>query len=572
MYRPELYIAAYERIKSKPGNMTPGADGSTLDGFSKGHIERIIEKMKDQSFQFTPLKRTEIPKPKGGKRVISVPKPTDKVVQEIIRTILEAIYDSPRNPYFSNASHGFRPNRNPHTALKCIKDTWTGVRWFVEGDISKCFDEIDFRILESILRKKIEDERFVELILKSLKAGYFTFGKYQNSWIGAAQGSISSPILANIYMHEFDKYMEKIITQLSKGKRRREHKKYKQLSYEISQLTKKGYPPDDPEIIRKLKIRIETPGLDPYDPNYRRIKYVRYCDDFLIGIIGSHSLAQEIKQQVASFLQGKLRLRLNEEKTKITQASTEGTKFLGLHISTGKGKGLQKRTQNNTKGRKTRVGAQAIRLKVPKEDIIKRLNTKGICDARGKPIHVSRVQNNSVYQITQWYNTIWRGIRNYFGCTDYMTKLNHINYILEQSLVKTLALKLKLSSGNKVYQKFGKQLEMQEEGKKVQFDKTRLNVNNRKFNTTDPEVDKLEAWINSRSKSSLDFPCRICHKTENVVMHHVKHIRKIGKKIKGFTKAMASINRKQIPVCPECHLKIHKGEYDGIDLKSLSQS
>ena len=140
LYRPELYEVAYERIKSKPGNMTPGTDGTTLDGFSRTVIADLIERLRDESFQFRPARRTHIPKANGKTRPLGIPSPRDKVVQEVLRMILEGIYDSPHGAYFLDTSHGFRPNRSCHTALREFSTKWTGVTWIIEGDIKSCFD------------------------------------------------------------------------------------------------------------------------------------------------------------------------------------------------------------------------------------------------------------------------------------------------------------------------------------------------------------------------------------------------------------------------------------------------
>ena len=218
MYREDLYIIAYERIKSKPGNMTPGTDEETLNGFSRAEILEIIEEMKTERFRFRPVRQQFIPKPNGKMRKLGIPCVRDKIVQEVIRLILEAIYDSPQSPYFEDASHGFRPHRSCHTALREIRTHWTAVNWYIEGDIRACFDELDHRVLVQILRKKIQDERFLNLIRKLLKAGYMDLhGIKRESLIRSPQGGIISPILANVYLHELDAYVMKLQKRHEKG-------------------------------------------------------------------------------------------------------------------------------------------------------------------------------------------------------------------------------------------------------------------------------------------------------------------------------------------------------------------
>jgi retron-type reverse transcriptase len=154
MYQEDLYIVAYEHIKSRPGNMTAGTDGKTLDGFSLSEIQRLIQEMRTESFQFKPARITFIPKANGKLRKLSIPCIRDKVVQEVMRMILEAIYDSPYGAHFHEASHAFRPNHSCHTALREFRRKWSGVNWIIEGDIRSFFDEIDGSILEALLRKK----------------------------------------------------------------------------------------------------------------------------------------------------------------------------------------------------------------------------------------------------------------------------------------------------------------------------------------------------------------------------------------------------------------------------------
>ena|ERR1700683_7201 len=213
LYNQRLYEIAYQNLKSKPGNMTPGLTATTLDGFSSEVIYSIIASMKDQSFKFKPGRRIQIPKASGGTRPLTIAPPRDKIVQEVIRIILEVIFE----PTFSLNSHGFRSGKSCHTALRQILTTFGVATWYIEGDISECFDSFDHDILIEILRNKIKDERFIRLIIKSLKAGYFEFKEYQQSLIGTPQGSIISPILCNIYMDLFDKFIDKLSEEFNVG-------------------------------------------------------------------------------------------------------------------------------------------------------------------------------------------------------------------------------------------------------------------------------------------------------------------------------------------------------------------
>jgi len=306
LFKPELYILAYERIKSKPGNMTPGTDQETIDGFGIDEIRKLIDEMRTEKYQPSPVRRALIPKSNGKMRKLGIPSARDKIVQEVVRLILEAIYDSPHGAYFKDSSHGFRSSRSCHSALKEIQGKWSGTTWFLEGDIKACFDDFNHEILVAIMRKKINDERFLNLIWKFLNAGYQDLdGSRKDSLAGTPQGGIVSPILANIYLHEFDEYVEQLQKELEKGELRRPNPEYRQLQRRRHYLAKIGKI--DTEEYRELGVQMrKLPSLDPKDPNFVRVHYVRYADDWVVGVTGPKRLAEEIREKVRQFLKPSL--------------------------------------------------------------------------------------------------------------------------------------------------------------------------------------------------------------------------------------------------------------------------
>lgn len=168
MFNPQLYLLAYGRIYSNQGAMTPGANGETVDGMSLGRIEAIIEAMRHERYRWSPAKRVYIPKPNGKQRPLGLPPWSDKLVGEVVRLLLEAYYE----PIFSDRSHGFRPGRGCHTALREVANTWTGTTWFIEGDVSDCFGSFGHRIMLATLAERIHDNRFLRLLRNMLEAGY----------------------------------------------------------------------------------------------------------------------------------------------------------------------------------------------------------------------------------------------------------------------------------------------------------------------------------------------------------------------------------------------------------------
>ena len=580
MYKEDLYILAYERIKSAPGNMTPGSDGNTIDGFSMNMIQKIIQEMQTEQFQFKPVRTVYIPKPNGKKRKLGIPSTRDKIVQEVIRIILECIYESPERPYFHETSHGFRPNRSCHTALREIRGKWPAINWFVEGDISACFDAIEHTTLVQLLRKKIRDERFLNLIWKLLRAGYLDLQEArQNSLAGTPQGGLASPILANVYLHELDEKVETIRARLERGgKRKHRNPLHRKLSAQKERLVKKGATrtKEFRELIQRIR---SIPAVAVNDPNFIRIKYLRYADDWLIGICGPRTLAEQVKEELKTFLGQHLKLTLSEEKTHITHARKEQARFLGTRLAIGR-EGIQRVvTTNNGSGRpiKRRSTGSEIVMTAPKNDLIKKLHIKGFCTANGQPTTKLGWIYLDADQIVVLYNGINRGIQNYYRFADNFGHLSHIQYILKFSLAKTLAAKYKCSV-RQVFKRFGKNPTIIVKAKDEKRDRHIAFYSNSDwkkqrngFQIGSAPVDLLQWSITMRSRSKLGMPCCICNSLEQVEMHHVRHIRKTGgKKPVGVNAILQMLNRKQIPVCSTCHQKIHRGDYDGMNLSNLA--
>lgn len=576
MYQEDLYITAYEKIKSAPGNMTPGVDGSTLDGFSLDVIHGITKAMRDESFQFKPAKRTYIPKPNGKMRPLGIPSPRDKIVQEVIHMILRAIYDSPKGPTFLDYSHGFRPNRSTHTALREFRGKWPGIIWIVEGDIKACFDEIDHHVLIDLLRKRIKDDRFINLIWKALRAGYLWRKTLAEPVIGTPQGSVCSPILANIYLHELDRFVESLRQKYEKGERRRRSKEYACLQERKRRARKRSEGIMTDEVREIIKQMRAIPSSDTEDPTYVRIRYIRYADDWVLGVIGPKNLAEKIKDEIQAFLRDTLKLELSQEKTKITHAKTEEANFLGTRLQVGEICSEPKIIVKKTKTRrvKARCTGWNPTLKAPTEKLVERLHQRGFCDNNGVSQSKMLWTPLEVQHIIDLFSSVNRGLLGYYRFVDNFASMGRIQYILHSSLVKTLAHKLQRSA---------KQL-FSEHGRNMTFDVVRADGKvkttsfaantdwTRKpdaFNVDEEQSDPLEQHIRLRTRSHLGLPCIICDHQDGVQMHHVRHVRKMGEKVKGFTKLMMLQNRKQVPVCEECHQKIHSGEYDGLKLTDL---
>lgn len=239
---------------------------------------------------------------------------------------MDAYYD----PQFSDNSHGFRHNRGCHTALRDVTQKGRGTKWFIEGDISACFDRIDHCVLLNILREKIQDNRFIRLISGLLDAGYLEDWKYNATYSGVPHGGVVSPILSNLVLDKLDRYVEReLIPVYTSGKRRRTNRPYVALTFAASDARKQGNLEEARRLSREAQ---KIPSCDPHDPNFRRLWYTRYADDFLLGLVGTKAEAVEIKQKLAAFLRSELKLELSDEKTLVTHARDEMARFLGYEI------------------------------------------------------------------------------------------------------------------------------------------------------------------------------------------------------------------------------------------------
>lgn len=581
LFHPDLYHQAYQKIKSKPGNMTAGTDRKTLDGFSEKTIQNLVWDMRSEKYQPKPVRVVRIPKANGKLRRLGIPSTRDKVLQEVLRNILEAIYDSPEKPVFSENSHGFRPGKSCHTALEAVQK-WSAINWVIEGDITNFFDGIDHGVLIRELRKKIDDERFISLIYKILRAGYWDLEKNERgeSLAGTPQGGVISPTLANVYLHAFDEYIEQIRKEYEKGAKRATSLEYKRVAKRRRTLALKGK--SKTKEFKELSKRMRSiPSVDPRDENFIRIKYVRYADDWLVGVSGSKKLAEEIKEKIKNFLKEELKLELNNEKTTITHARTQEAMFLGVRVKIRDAETPKQETSTNGSKRlfKRRSTGWEVELKAPLKRIVERLAGKGFCDLNGEPKAKYAWTHLDDDQIILLFSGVNRGILNYYSFVDNFSRLSGIQHILRFSLVKTLAAKHRKSC-KAIFEIYGKEITRIIEAsdskgvRKVEFYRNYNWTKSRSaFKTPSPgkRVDILRLSYRLRSRSKIGQRCCICGEPNETEMHHVRHIKKIGQKVTGFKRVMQALNRKQIPVCRQCHLDIHQGRYDGIRLKDLNR-
>lgn len=574
----------YGKIKSKPGNMTQGVDNITLDGISRSFIKDLSKSLIDESFQFKPSRRVNIPKANGKLRPLAIASPRDKIVHEAMRLSLETIFE----PIFLNTSHGFRPGRSCHSALKEVSK-WNGVTWVIEGDIKSYFDNVDHHILATLLERKVSDQRFIDLYWKLVKAGYVERGFTHTSDVGVPQGSILSPILSNIYLNEFDIFMEKIIDKYStKGTSvSKVNPAIVKYSDKLNQLHREYKISKDKLIVKEIKqLRLERNKLNSRIRNEIRIRYIRYADDWIVGIIGIKETANLIKELITQFLNDRLKITLNKEKTKITYLPNGRVKFLGCIFTIIRGSQAKIVTRYNHKAKsmiKARINQRRVVFFAPYQEILLKLADKGFL--KNYTVH----SGNLIPQaITKWifldhrailirYNSIIRGLLNYYSFVDNFNIFTTIaGFILRHSCAHTLSRKLNLGSRASAFARFGKNLTARS---KVKGKNKQMSLSIPKSFTKSKDFKRSEqtnirdfmATLNYKIETQFAWAdsCCICGLTEGVEMHHLKHLRKDGDKPTGFLAIMSSLNRKQIPVCKTCHNKIHAGLYNGIKLTDL---
>ncbi|MDW8723160.1 reverse transcriptase domain-containing protein [Streptococcus suis] len=559
LFNRELYLIAYAKLYPNNGAMTKGVTEETIDGMSIQKIDMIIEQLRQETYYWRPARREYIPKKNGKHRPLGIPVWSDKLLQEVIRMILEAYYE----PQFSEHSHGFRPKRGCHTALQEIQ-TWKGTRWFIEGDISSYFDTIDHDVLITMLSRQIQDGRFIRLIKNMLEAGYLDDWKFHKTISGTPQGGVISPLLANIYLHQFDKWVgEGLIPQYTRGKKQKANSAYNRLSRRIKCYQDKG---DYKKAHQLIVERRNLPSVDTYDTSYRRLRYVRYADDFILGFTGSKAEAKAIKKQIGDFLNTKLSLELSQEKTLITHATGESAKFLGYEI-----KAQRVNDYIDNKGRRSANGV--IALFVPASVIESKCRQYM---KNGKAIHRNNLLHDDDFSIVQTYQQEYRGLVQYYILAQNLSWFSKVYWYMETSLLKTLAFKHK-SSINKMLAKY-KTTTTSTNGRTVpclqvvvpREDKPPLvatwggiSLSYKKKAVIEDAPYQVYGGRTELIKRLLANKCELCGSEENIEVHHIRKLADLnkhnGKLVPKWKEIMSARCRKTLVTCRDCHHAIHNG-------------
>jgi group II intron reverse transcriptase/maturase len=558
LFNPQLYLLAYGRLYSNKGAMTPGVTGETVDGMSLRKIEAIIAALRDERYRWSPVKRIHIPKKNGKTRPLGLPPWSDKLVGEVVRLLLEAYYE----PTFSDLSHGFRPGRGCHTALRHVADTWTGTTWFIEGDVADCFGSFDHQIMLSTLAQRIHDGRFLRLMRNMLEAGYLEDWVWNATLSGVPQGGVVSPTLSNIYLHRLDTFVETVlIPEYTRGRVRKQDTAYAR----VRAARDRDYRRGDRAQARKLRRQLRNlPSGDPRDPGYRRLRYVRYCDDTLLGFTGPKAEAEAIKQRLTAFLRDELALELSQDKTLITHARTQAARFLGYEIT------VLHNDRKVTGGKRSVNGA--VSLRVP-ASVIKAKKAPYL--SRGKPERRPHLLNEDDHTIVNTYGAEWRGIVQYYLPAGNVHRLSRLLWVMETSLLKTLANKHR-SSVSTMARRYATTVDTPYGPRKC-FE-ARVERSGRK-----PLVARFGGIPLRRQRGAviadrvpvpgiirpkelvtrlLADRCEICTGTDGISVHHVRRLADLtrpGRLQPAWAAQMARRRRTTLVVCRTCHDAIHPG-------------
>jgi group II intron reverse transcriptase/maturase len=567
VFNPEFYLQAYGKIYRNDGAMTPGTTPETVDGMSLTKIQHIIDALRFERYRWSPVRRTYIPKKAGKLRPLGMPTWSDKLLQEVVRRLLEAYYE----PQFSNRSHGFRPGRGCHTALREVYYNWRGTTWFIEGDIRGCFDNLDHSVLMSILRANILDQRFLRLIENLLEAGYLEQWRYHATPSGSPQGSIVSPILANIYLDRLDTFVESMLLPThNRGDDRKPNLTYNALLARAGYLRRTGRIEDGRTLRQQAQ---HLPSRMPDDPDYRRLKYVRYADDFLLGYVGTRQEAETIKQHLAEFLTTQLRLELSNDKTLITHARSAAARFLGYDVT------VMQDNRKHTNGRRSINGV--VSLRVPRDVL------QAKCQPYVKhagPAHRSELIHQSEFDIVTQYQSVYRGVVNFYRMAHNLRDVAHLHGIMQHSLTRTLAAKLRISVPD-VYRRYrvqilgedgirrvGLEVRIAREGKPpliAQWGGISLAWN---IDTTLDDRFLPFRFANTTEivQRLLADTCELCGSRDRIQVHHIRALKDLKRKGRPdkplWVTVMAARRRKTLVVCHQCHMDIHGGRLQSSSL------
>jgi group II intron reverse transcriptase/maturase len=613
---PDFWIYCYDGIRSNPRMHSPGGSSFTkktvtLDGINLDFFQKLSKLIPKGRFLFGPIRRVSIPKLQGGTRPLGIADSRDKIIQKGMAVILEQLSEH----RFYECSFGSRRGRSTHDALAYIKKKVPSGMWAIEGDISKCFDSFNHKRLVSLVKKKyVSEQVFIDLIYKALKSKIISINSSFVNKIGTPQGSVVSPILSNIYLHELDCFINEneLMQKFRNGKPAYVNSSFtaflklsKEELEEADNVKKMKGKRKYWKFLQKLRVSkiklAEKNGIRrlTYKGVNRKMAYVRYVDDFIIFVWGTNNDCLEIKKIISNFLKSNLDLNLSDEKPHITHLKKDKAKFLGFEIWQSDYRILSSKKDVNPLGKIDRVKMDSkyraatyqtprLRITFSMKPILSKLVDKGLLRYKGGkffPTSYKAALDYDIANIVRYISSVFRGLSNYYGFAHNWYDAKTIyNYFGRYCAAMTIAHKTK-SKVPKIFDKYGPNLCVTDEKGKViakfglltnsQFKRNIKGYMSSNLCVADVE-QLLLANLRIARKQIVRQPCIICGEP-NAVMHHVKHVRKILQKKKPdsynyYLEVMRLTNRKTIPVCLHHHNLIHSGKYDGVSLKTVFEN
>lgn len=557
---------AWEQIRRNKGSKTPGVNNTVAVNVDLALIEKLRRELEAGTYPPSPVRRGQIPKANGKQRPLGISNLEDRIVQQALRMLLEPIFEAD----FLSCSHGFRKGRSTHTALRDVAIGYAGASWIVEGDIESCYDSIPHGRLVEQLRRRIADEKVLQLIWRFLEAGYLEDWKFHKTYSGVPQGNVVGPLLCNIFLHQLDEF---IVAEYSANQPQTERElvarrnpEYGRISCKITRLRRKRNRGEISEetatrLKELLRQRKSIPSLDKDKRHPWRVKYVRYADDWLILVAGGKQEAEAIKQRVKEKLSS-VGPRLSEEKTKTTHWS-RSVRFLGYDIG--------------GKLRDRGVGVYAV-LSIPKEKLRKVEKTLG--------------QRSSYYQIPELdvmmqLSAVYCGWCNYYR---YANNASRVFGTLAREVWWSYAHFLGRKQKSSIRQMIIRERKAGRLGRVQRGERNRntfsLPVGKKRWvlNLFPPkrvgirtvtgkqewEVDLQPFeplnWQSGRSYATrleaIERACGVCERCKGRPATQVHHkVRLRGRSLQARVSSDRDQRYKAIALCDECHLEVHGGKF-----------
>jgi group II intron reverse transcriptase/maturase len=560
-----------EAFKSLTAKALPGLDGQIKVHFSEQLNKSLIKLHKDlrkHKYKPNPIKTIYIPKPSGGKRPLGISSVRDKIVQTSLKNELEKIYE----PIFRSCSYGFRPKLSCHSALKQIKKNWQTIKWFISLDISKCFDKIQHEILISVLKKKVHDQEFIDLMRKFLNVGYVDIhnltnrGRYKTE--KAPQISILSPLMCNILLHQLDEFIEnELIPEFTKDNFIVANKTK---NYLLENTLLKKFP-TNLNVLEWSKLKNIIPILKRNEKileknafyykeenfHYKQLYYVRYSDDIILGCLGIKDDCKKIIKKINKYMQNSLKLELDLSISSINLAWEKPTYFLGFELRQYQNTKISKTNNIWNKPLKQCI-INSISLTIPIKKILnslvkERYLRKVSKTERYKGKGVGKLSSTSDKKIVLHFSRIIKNYVNYYACANKRSKLWCIINTLRDSCYLTLAWKHKFKTKKQVKKKFGPTLKVYENGKLItelfypKSLKTELKFLDRSYEGFLTNLQQEVSISDNQENKREAKKCALCQNTKNLELHRVNSLKNKNKKT--FTNTS---NKKIITLCITC--------------------